>query len=149
MDNARKFLQMGMTRAARYANYKGGRKYFVGGKDDCNGADEEGDGDEEGPGLLKKNRKRIERGKEQRRRRRRKRGVGKEEEKGVEDDWDGRREKQEASRIFRDYWNKAKNHQGYVRRKQTILKRQKEWEKSKKAEEGRAGEGNRKRRDEE
>ena len=27
MDMARKFLQMGMTRARRYANHKGGRKY--------------------------------------------------------------------------------------------------------------------------
>ncbi len=27
MDMARKFLQMGYTRARRYANYKGGRKY--------------------------------------------------------------------------------------------------------------------------
>ena len=29
---ARKFLQMGMTRAKRYANHKGGRKYGAGGK---------------------------------------------------------------------------------------------------------------------
>lgn len=29
-DNARKFLQMGTTRAARYANHKGGRKYVDG-----------------------------------------------------------------------------------------------------------------------
>ena len=27
MDMARKFLQMGFTRARRYTNYKGGRKY--------------------------------------------------------------------------------------------------------------------------
>lgn len=27
MDMARKFIQMGYTRARRYANYKGGRKY--------------------------------------------------------------------------------------------------------------------------
>lgn len=27
MDMARKFLQMGYTRAMRYANHKGGRKY--------------------------------------------------------------------------------------------------------------------------
>jgi Domain of unknown function (DUF4385) len=27
MDMARKFIQMGMTRSKRYANYKGGRKY--------------------------------------------------------------------------------------------------------------------------
>ncbi len=30
MDMARKFIQMGMTRAKRYANYKGGRKYVDG-----------------------------------------------------------------------------------------------------------------------
>ncbi len=32
MDMARKFLQMGMTRARRYANHKGGRKYAEDGK---------------------------------------------------------------------------------------------------------------------
>jgi hypothetical protein len=32
MDMARKFLQMGYTRARRYANYKGGRKYDAKGK---------------------------------------------------------------------------------------------------------------------
>ena len=31
MDMARKFLQMGYTRARRYANYRGGRKYAAGG----------------------------------------------------------------------------------------------------------------------
>ena len=30
MDMARKFIQMGMTRSKRYANYKGGRKYVRG-----------------------------------------------------------------------------------------------------------------------
>lgn len=29
MDMARKFIQMGMTRAARYANHRGGRKYVI------------------------------------------------------------------------------------------------------------------------
>src|SRR5215207_6307946 len=33
MDMARKFLQMGYTRARRYANHKSGRKYVVGGKE--------------------------------------------------------------------------------------------------------------------
>ena len=28
MDMCRKFIQMGMTRAKRYANYRGGKKYF-------------------------------------------------------------------------------------------------------------------------
>lgn len=31
MDMARKFIQMGYTRARRYANYKGGKKYAEGG----------------------------------------------------------------------------------------------------------------------
>ena len=44
MDMARKFLQMGMTRAKRYANHKGGKKYAVGGK----GNGEMLDGDSEG-----------------------------------------------------------------------------------------------------
>ncbi|KAL8997202.1 MAG: hypothetical protein Q9169_003468 [Polycauliona sp. 2 TL-2023] len=33
MDMARKFIQMGMTRAKRYANHKGGRKYDAKGKE--------------------------------------------------------------------------------------------------------------------
>ena len=33
MDMCRKFLQMGMTRAKRYANHKGGRKYDDSGKE--------------------------------------------------------------------------------------------------------------------
>ena len=33
MDMARKFLQMGYTRARRYANHKSGRKYADGGKE--------------------------------------------------------------------------------------------------------------------
>jgi hypothetical protein len=33
MDMARKFLQMGYTRARRYANHKSGRKYAQGGKE--------------------------------------------------------------------------------------------------------------------
>ena len=32
MDMARKFLQMGYTRARRYANHPSGRKYGLGGK---------------------------------------------------------------------------------------------------------------------
>ena len=60
MDMARKFLQMGMTRAKRYANHKGGRKYGPGGK------------------VLD--------------------GEG---------DWAGRKEKEEASTIFREVWEWA------------------------------------------
>jgi hypothetical protein len=36
-DMARKFLQMGFTRARRYANHKGGKKYVAGEKDHTEG----------------------------------------------------------------------------------------------------------------
>jgi len=41
MDMARKFLQMGYTRARRYTNYKGGRKYDKEGKVNERNIDEE------------------------------------------------------------------------------------------------------------
>lgn len=44
MDMARKFLQMGMTRAKRYANHKGGRKFAAGGKGSGEVLDGDGDG---------------------------------------------------------------------------------------------------------
>lgn len=44
MDMARKFLQMGYTRARRYANYKGGKKYD---KDNNYAQQERGTGDPE------------------------------------------------------------------------------------------------------
>jgi len=87
MDNARKYLQMGMTRAKRYANNKGGKKY------DSKGA------------VLKKDQR-----------------------KGHEvEDWGGRKEKEEASRIFRDQWEKVKIRDAYVARKEEWVKAQREW----------------------
>ena len=44
MDMARKFLQMGMTRAKRYANHQGGRKYSSGGKGSAEVLDGDADG---------------------------------------------------------------------------------------------------------
>ncbi|WP_337008559.1 DUF4385 domain-containing protein [Pantoea sp. AS142] len=41
MDMARKFIQMGYTRARRYSNHKGGRKYDAGGKELPRGVNEE------------------------------------------------------------------------------------------------------------
>lgn len=41
MDMARKFIQMGYTRARRYSNHKGGRKYDAQGKELPWGRDEE------------------------------------------------------------------------------------------------------------
>lgn len=40
MDMARKFIQMGYTRARRYANHKGGRKYDVSGNELPRGNDD-------------------------------------------------------------------------------------------------------------
>jgi hypothetical protein len=88
MDMSRKFLQMGMTRAKRYANHAGGRKY-----------------DKKTGELLEKS-------------------------KGHE----GQEEKLEASGIFREVWEKAKLHNGYVEKKERFMKEQKEWDKEKKKE---------------
>jgi hypothetical protein len=85
MDMARKFIQMGMTRAKRYANYAGGRKY-----------------DE---------------------------GKQKEKSEGHK----GKEEKEEASRVFRGYWERCKEHEGYGRLKEKFLREQKEWEKMEKS----------------
>lgn len=79
MDNARKFLQMGMTRAKRYANHKGGRKY-----------------NKEG-GIIAK------------------------------EDHDGKADKEEASQIFREAWEKVRNNKRYVTKKDEWLKAQKVW----------------------
>ncbi|KAL9073372.1 MAG: hypothetical protein Q9161_002987 [Pseudevernia consocians] len=95
MDMARKFLQMGMTRARRYANHKGGKKYLPGGK----GSGEVLDGDGDGW-------------------------------KGSE----GWKEKDEASRVFKEVLEKARASTGYQVKKAEFLKRQKEWDKQRKAE---------------
>ena len=86
MDMARKFIQMGMTRAKRYANHKGGRKYDANGKE------------------LDKS-------------------TG---HKGM-------KEKEEASQVFRQVWERCKKHDGYLRRKDAFLAEQKAWDKAKKS----------------
>merc|ERR1711939_595383 len=86
MDMARKFIQMGMTRSKRYANYKGGRKYA--------------DGKEK--------------------------GVKNERSRGHE----RREEKEEASRVFREVWERCKAHEGYQELKKEFQREQKEWIKS-------------------
>jgi hypothetical protein len=83
MDMTRKFIQMGMTRSKRYANYKGGRKYV--------------DGKERGTMIEKS--------------------------KGHE----GKEEKEEASRIFSEVWERCRVHEGYLDLKKEFLKEQKEW----------------------
>ena len=82
MDMARKFIQMGMTRAKRYANHKGGRKY---------------------DGV-----------------------TGKELEKS--EGHEGKREKEEASEVFREVWGWCREHEGYAEKKKAFLKELKEWE---------------------
>lgn len=88
MDMARKFIQMGMTRSKRYANYAGGRKY--------------------------------------------KKSTAKEELPRSEAH-KGKSEKEQASLIFREYWEKCRLHEGYQKRKKTFLQEQKEWDRSRKS----------------
>ncbi|MBM7705892.1 hypothetical protein JOD03_000793 [Chryseomicrobium aureum] len=73
MDMARKFIQMGYTRARRYANYKGGRKYNE-------------------DGSIK--------------------------ERQIND------EKAESAAIFKEYWDKLREDEDYLKRKK---KHQKEF----------------------
>lgn len=88
MDMARKFIQMGYTRAKRYANHAGGRKYRK-------GTGENGDGSKE----------ELPRGEEHK----------------------GKREKEEAAAVFREYWDRCKAHEGYQLKKQAFQKEQKDW----------------------
>lgn len=80
----RKFIQMGMTRAKRYANHKGGKKYVAG----------------------KENGERIEKS------------------RGHE----GREEKLAASEVFREVWQKCREHKGYGELKKDFLREQREWD---------------------
>ncbi|KAI9167976.1 hypothetical protein HJFPF1_04119 [Paramyrothecium foliicola] len=82
MDMTRKFIQMGMTRAKRYANHSGGRKYKKGTREELPKSAAHPDKDE----------------------------------------------KEKASEIFRDYWERCKAHEGYKRKKDAFLKEQKEWD---------------------
>lgn len=100
MDMARKFLQMGMTRAKRYANHKSGRKYASGGK---------------GSGKMLN---------------------------GDTDGWkgsEGWKEKEEASRVFKGVWEKARASKGYQAKKGEFLRRQNEWDKRTKTDLGKEG----------
>lgn len=87
MDMARKFIQMGMTRAKRYANHKGGRKYDkVSGKE-----------------LAKS--------------------------QGHKD----MKEKEEASLVFRQVWERCRAHEGYQEKKEAFLREQKQSDREQKA----------------
>lgn len=89
-DMTRKFIQMGMTRAKRYANHKGGRKYA------------KGTGDK-----LQK-------------------WTG-----GSEEEARKRREKEEASEIFKLVWRRCIDDEKYNSVKQDWIREKKDFEKSK------------------
>jgi len=76
-DMARKFLQMGFTRARRYANYKGGKKY-------------------EGPVPRDKKGVSGSHGRKE---------LDRQKEDPV---------KAESAAIFKEYWDAAKNNDGYI-----------------------------------
>lgn len=88
-DMTRKFVQMGMTRARRYANHKGGRKY----------------GKEDGRVLEK--------------------WTG-----GDETETAKRREKEEASEVFKACWRRCIEDEAYQELKGRWQKEKKEWEKT-------------------
>lgn len=92
MDMARKFIQMGMTRAKRYANHKGGKKY-----------ERHGKGDD---------------------------GKGKELPRSTEHK--DKAEKEEASLIFREVWERCKADERYLSLKEAFLAEQKQWDKHQK-----------------
>jgi len=94
MDMSRKFIQMGMTRAKRYANHKGGKKY------EASAAKMEADG-------VKGKRRELP-----------KSVAHKDKE-----------EKEEASLIFREVWERCKVDDVYLRLKEAFQKEQKEWDK--------------------
>lgn len=89
MDMARKFIQMGMTRAKRYANYKGGRKYEPA---------------KDGKGEVKGRDGKV-------------RGRQLEKSQGHE----GKGDKEEASNIFRGYWERCKEDERYAELKSEFL----------------------------
>jgi hypothetical protein len=107
MDMCRKYLQMGMTRAKRYANYSGGRKYVEVKGEEGEEDGEEGEEREEGVKGVK--------------------GAGKVQKEKSEGHQD-QKEKEEASQIFRGVWERARKHEGYVEKKKVFLEKQKAWD---------------------
>ena len=91
-DMTRKFVQMGMTRARRYANWKGGRKYGKDGGRNERWADKGVDGEE--------GRK--------------------------------RREKEQASEVFKGFWRRCIEDEGYQELKAEWIGEKREWEKQRK-----------------
>lgn len=89
-DMARKFLQMGFTRARRYANHKGGKKYEKGDKDHTEGLlypYSQGSSDKGNPQLPQQSDALTN-------------------------------EKARAAEVFKQFWFKAKDHPNYLKMKQ-------------------------------
>ena len=108
-DVTRKFIQMGMTRSKRYANHKGTDSPYnplwgaKGADPSCQGGRKYG-------------------------------SDGKVLEKWTGDDSEGkRREKEEASEIFKGYWRRCTSHEKYLRLKGEWIKAKKEYQKTKPA----------------
>ncbi len=91
-DMARKFLQMGHTRARRYANYKGGRKYQQSHEKDTEALSYPYSSGSKYKGNELNNRQ---------------------EDANTS-------EKAQAAAIFKDYWFRAKDHPEYIRQKENF-----------------------------
>jgi hypothetical protein len=89
-DMARKFIQMGMTRARRYANWKGGRKNGKNGEKRERWTDEDAEGKDDSK----------------------------------------RREKEEASEVFKVYWRRCIDDEKYQQLKELWKAEKKEWERT-------------------
>lgn len=105
-DMARKYIQMGMTRAKRYANHKGGRKY-----------DRTGLAKGE-LGELARDRKGLDKVKILEK--------WAPEEGGK--DWERKREKEQVSAIFREVWERCRGHEGYNSLRSEWEQEKREWE---------------------
>ena len=101
-DMSRKFIQMGMTRAKRYANHRGGRKY-------------------ERVKGMKGEEGRVPGGAD---------GRGRQLEKS--EGHEGREEKLAVSELFKGVWRECLADEGYQRLKGEFLAEQKEWDRMQK-----------------
>ena len=101
-DMTRKFIQMGMTRARRYANWKGGRKYVKGKGREGGGPKQE-----------------------------RWTGEGADGEEGRK-----RREKEEASEVFKGVWRRCIEDEGYAALKEEWIGEMRAWENGRGVEKG-------------
>ena len=94
-DMARKYLQMGFTRARRYANHKNGKKYKIGKKRKIEVLEYpySSGSRNKGNGIIKREKDSLI------------------------------NEKAKAAKVFKTYWFKAKNHTGYLRQKSVFRKK--------------------------